>query len=224
MRRTERVRRRASVASSDATVFLVDDDASVRKATARLLRSAGLHIEMFATALEFLERGRPNTPGCLVLDVRMPGLTGLELQAELAKHDMELPIVFISGYGDVPTSVEAMKKGAIDFLLKPFNDHDLVDAVRRAIEVDARSRHERAERAEIQHRFDLLTPREREVLALVVTGMLNKQIGSQLGTSEKTVKVHRGRVMKKMQAGSVAELVRLASALSTLPETGQGAS
>lgn len=194
----------------DPTVFVVDDDTAVRKALARLMRSVGLNVEMFASAQEFLRRERVEGPGCLVLDVRMPGLSGLDLQEALAAAGISIPIIFITGYGDIPMSVQAMKAGAVDFLPKPFKDQDLLDAIHQAIDRDIQRRQEQAQIAEIQDRVDSLTPREREVLALVVTGMLNKQIASELGTSEKTIKVHRARVMRKMQVMSVAELVRLA--------------
>ena len=195
---------------SNPTVFVVDDDASVRKSLARLMRSVGLNVEMFASAQEFLRRERVEGPGCLVLDVRMPGLSGLDLQEALAAAGISIPIIYITGYGDIPMSVQAMKAGAVDFLPKPFKDQDLLDAIHQAIDRDIQRRQEQAQIAEIQDRVDSLTPREREVLALVVTGMLNKQIASELGTSEKTIKVHRARVMRKMQVMSVAELVRLA--------------
>jgi len=194
---------------SNPTVFVVDDDASVRKSLARLMRSVGLNVEMFASAQEFLRRKRFEGPGCLVLDVRMPGLSGLDLQEALTAADTSIPIVFITGHGDIPMSVQAMKAGAVDFLPKPFKDQDLLDAIHQAIDRDIQRRREQAQIAEIQGRVDSLTPREREVFALVVTGMLNKQIASELGTSEKTIKVHRARVMRKMQVMSLAELVRL---------------
>ena len=196
--------------SSNGTVFVVDDDSSIRTSTARLLKSAGLTVETFSSAQEFLQHHTPSTPSCLVLDVRMPGLSGLDLQSELAQADLEVPIIFITGHGSVPMSVKAMKAGAVDFLQKPFDDEQLLDAVRHAIERDVRRRRERSTRDEIERRAGLLTARERQVFALVVSGMLNKQVGGELGMSEKTVKVHRARVMKKMGAGSLAELVRLA--------------
>jgi FixJ family two-component response regulator len=194
---------------SDAVIYVVDDDSSVRKALVRLLRTVGLDVESFDSAQAFLERVLHDRPSCLVLDVRLPGPSGLDLQTALGQADRRIPIVFLSGHGDVPMTARAMKAGAVDFLPKPWNEQDLLDAIQRAL---ARSRAERAERAErtaIQHRVDRLTPREREVLALVVSGKLNKQIAAELGASEKTIKVHRGRVMQKMQVGSVAELVRL---------------
>jgi FixJ family two-component response regulator len=196
--------------SNPPVVFVVDDDDSVLKALGRLLRSHQFHVEAFSSAREFLHRDRPNTLGCLVLDVRMPGLDGLELQHKLNEVNANLPIIFITGHGDVPMSVQAMKAGAVDFLPKPFEDQDLVGAVRQAIANDVQARLRRAEAAGIGRRVESLTPREREVMALVVTGLLNKQIGRELGVTEKTVKVHRAQVMRKMAAGSLAELVRMA--------------
>lgn len=200
------------------TVFIVDDDSSVLRGTARLMRSAGLSAETFSSAREFLRRAPPEGPSCLVLDVRMPGLSGLDLQEELVQAKISIPIVFITGHGNIPMSVQAMKQGAVDFLPKPFDDDDLLTAVGRAIERDRGQRRERGEVTEIERRVASLTPREREVLALLVTGKRNKDMGSELGTSEKTIKVHRGRVMKKMQAGSVAELVHLAARVGIAPE------
>ncbi len=198
-------------------VFVVDDDASVRKALGRLLKSAGLRAETFASALEFLRHDRPDAPGCLVLDVRMPGLDGLELQHALGAGNISPPIIFITGHGDIPMSVRAMKAGAVDFLPKPFDDRDLLDAVRRAIAQDVQAGRMRAEVSEIRRRAASLTPREREVMALVVGGMLNKQIGGVLGVTEKTVKVHRGRMMAKLGVRSVADLVRLAEKAAIEP-------
>ncbi len=195
------------------TIFVVDDDTSVRKSLGRLLASAGYAVESFASAREFLASGRRPRPGCLVLDVRMPDLTGLELQRILASAPHQVPIVFITGHGDIPMSVRAMKDGAVDFLPKPFDDRDLLNAIGRAVAKDVGDLGREAGITEIQKRVGLLTPRETEVFALVVTGMLNKQIAGALGIGEKTVKVHRARVMEKMRAGSVAELVRLADAV-----------
>jgi FixJ family two-component response regulator len=191
-------------------VFVVDDDPSVRKSLARLIATAGHKVETFGSAREFLARPLPAGPCCLVLDVRMPGLTGLALQEALATTGRQLSIVFITGYGDVATTVKAMKGGALDVLTKPVNDRVLLGAVERGLSRARRLQQEQVKITEVRDRIKTLTPRETEVLALVVTGMLNKQIASDLGVGEKMVKVHRGRVMQKMQAGSVAELVRLA--------------
>ena len=198
---------------SEAIVFVVDDDPSVRRALQRLIRSAGFTAESFASAQEFLGLPRPDIPGCLVLDIHMPGVSGLDLQDELAAAEVNLPIIFLTGYGTVPASVRAMKAGAVDFLEKPVDDRALVVAIHQAVERNRRARLEQAEVREIQRRVESLSPREREVFSLLLTGMLNKQIASELGTTEKTIKVHRGRVMEKMQAGSMAELVRLAGKL-----------
>jgi len=202
---------------SSPQVFIVDDDASVRKSLARLMRSARLRVETFASANQFLERESCEEPCCLVLDVRMPGLNGLELQKVLAEKRRTVPIVFMTAHGDIPMSVRAMKAGAIDFLPKPFDDHDLLIAIRRAIKKDALAKQEEANRADLQRHVETLTPREHEVFRWVITGMLNKQIAFELGMSEKTLKVHRGRVMHKLQVGSVAELVRLAAKVDVTP-------
>lgn len=193
-------------------VFVVDDDASVRKSLSRVISEAGYRVQAYASPGDFLARGPEPGPACLVLDVRMPGVTGLELQQTLASATHEIPVIFITGHGDIPMSVKAMKAGAVDFLTKPFAAKDLLDAIRRAVAKDTRDLGAEAREGEIRARVKLLTPRERQVFALVVTGMLNKQIASELGIGEKTVKVHRARVMEKMQAGSVAALVRLADA------------
>jgi RNA polymerase sigma factor (sigma-70 family) len=193
-----------------ASVFVVDDDPSVRKSLKRLIESAGYGVEAFASARDFLVAAPPPGPCCLVLDVRMPGITGLDLQKTLAQAVHRIPVVFITAHGDVPMSVRAMKAGAIDFLIKPFAGRDLLDAIRRALDKDTRDLGKEARARTLHARVETLTPRERQVFALVVTGMLNKQIAAQLGIVEKTVKVHRARVMDKMRAGSVAELVRLA--------------
>jgi FixJ family two-component response regulator len=195
---------------AEPMVFIVDDDASVRKSLERLVRSVGLRGETFASAPEFLKREPTDGPSCLVLDVRMPGVSGLALQETLAAAGHHIPIIFITGHGDITMSVRAMKAGAVDFLAKPFNDQDLLDAIQEAITRDVQARKERAAIQDIQRRLALLTAREHDVMALVVAGLLNKQIAAALGTSEKTVKVHRARVMQKMQASSVAQLVLLA--------------
>jgi len=201
------------VNSDTALVYVVDDDASVRTAIGRLLRSVGLEIQLFASATEFLAFARPERPGCVVLDVRMPRLSGLDLQKELAAAGATLPIIFVTGHADVPMSVRAMKAGAVDFLPKPFHDQDLLDAVQRAIAADRERRRRESGLAAIRGVYETLTPREREVLSYVVSGALNKQIAGSLGTSEKTIKVHRARIMDKMGAESLADLVRLAGRL-----------
>jgi FixJ family two-component response regulator len=203
-------------------IFVVDDDPSVREALAGLLRSVGLEVRSFGATQEFLQSKRPDAPGCLVLDVRLPGRSGLDLQRELAQSGIYLPIVFITGHGDIPMSVRAMKAGAIEFLTKPFHDQELLDAVQLGIERDRARRRDAAAIAGLRQRFDSLTPREREIMALVVSGRLNKQIAADLGVSEITVKVHRGQVMRKMRARSLAQLVRMADQLGVVAGKSEG--
>jgi FixJ family two-component response regulator len=200
------------------TVFIVDDDPSMCQALGRLFRSVRLRVELFESAQEFLQSKRPHAPSCLVLDVRLPGLSGLDFQAELRKADIQIPIVFITGHADVPMSVRAMKAGAVDFLTKPFRDQDLLDAVASAIQRDQKRRENENALADLKANFASLTPREREIMALVASGLMNKQIAGQIDLREITVKVHRSHLMKKMGARTVADLVRMAEALGVKPD------
>jgi FixJ family two-component response regulator len=205
------------VGEPDATVFVVDDDPSVRKSTERLVRSMGFAVRTFESAQAFLDDPRADGPACLVLDVRLPGQSGLDLQRELARSGVELPIIFVTGHGDIPMSVRAMKEGAAEFLTKPVRSQDLLAAIRAAIERDRAQQDARRAAAVLHERYESLTAREREVMAYVVAGLLNKQIAGELGATERTIKFHRAHIMQKMQAESLAELVRIAGQLGIAP-------
>lgn len=204
-------------------MLIVDDDPGLREALSGLFRSVGLHAQVYGSAAELLQAPLPASAACLVLDIRMPGVSGLDLQAELAKANIGIPVVFLTGHGDIPMSVKAMKSGAVDFLTKPFRDQDLLDAVSHALDRDRRRRTEQSSASDLQALYGTLTPREREIMSLVASGLMNKQVATQIGVSEVTVKVHRGRVMKKMGANSLADLVRMVDFLGpAVPRKGEG--
>jgi FixJ family two-component response regulator len=203
--------------SAAPTVFIIDDDKGMRQAIEDLVESVGLRAETFASGEEFLSRGHTSGPSCLVLDVRLPQMSGLDFQRRLTETGMQIPIIFVTAHGDIPMSVRALKSGAVEFLTKPFRDQDLLDAIQQALQHDRAAQEQQAEIQALQARYHALTPREQQVMALVVSGMLNKQIASEIGASEATVKIHRGNVMHKMQAGSVADLVRMADKVRLSP-------
>jgi len=201
------------MAEAESIVFIIDDDPLYRASAERLVRSVGFSVQGFESARDFLSSRRPNVPSCLVLDVRLPGLSGLDLQRELAEAGVHIPIIFVTGHGDIPMSVQAMKAGAVEFLTKPFRDQDFLDGIRHAIARDRIARRQHARNVDLRQRYESLSPREREVFKCVVSGMLNKQIADVLGTTERTIKFHRGRILQKMQGKSLADLVRMAEAL-----------
>jgi FixJ family two-component response regulator len=202
-----------AMGEAESIVFIIDDDPLYRRSSERLVRSIGFSVQSFESARDFLSSRRPNAPSCLILDVRLPGLSGLDLQRDLAEAGVHIPIIFVTGHGDIPMSVQAMKAGAVEFLTKPFRDQALLDAIRQAIGRDQVARQQHARSADLRRRYESLKPREREVFRCVVSGMLNKQIAGEVGATERTVKFHRGNIMRKMQVKSLAELVRMAEAL-----------
>jgi FixJ family two-component response regulator len=208
-------------AETEPVVFVVDDDDSLRKALGNLFRSVGLRTEMFGSASELLASKLPDAPSCLVLDIRLPGVSGLDFQAQLARTNVHIPIIFMTGHGDIPMTVRAMKTGAVDFLTKPFRDQDMLDAVAVAIERDRKRRSDEKAVSGLRARFDQLTPREQEVMGFVAAGLMNKQIAAEIGLAEITVKIHRGHIMRKMEARSLADLVRMAEALGVRRSKGQ---
>src|SRR6266404_7363902 len=204
------------MSNTHSTVFVVDDDRSVREGLVDLINSVGMNVKAFGSAQEFLQHKRPDTPACVVLDVRLPGPSGLDLQRQLGHSEHPIPVIFITGHADIPMSVRAMKDGAVEFLTKPFRDQDLLDAIHQALSSDRAAREQRAKAAELRRRYESVTPREREVMHLVVRGLLNKQIASELGASDVTIKMHRGQVMHKMRAESVVELLRMAEMMALI--------